>query len=123
MILDRVMFANAIMTDIKIRKGDQHLHYKLEQWKKADTFDILNNISEYVTLVQLMYSLCNVNNALSVVRNWILIQITKILAVDIDSLDLIFACSDEDDYFARFQVVFYAVRYVNKGVISKRVQK
>ena len=32
-ILYRVMFANTIMTDEKIIKGDQHLRYKLEHWK------------------------------------------------------------------------------------------
>ena len=33
--------------------------YKLEQWKKTGTFYILNNISEYVKLVQLIHSLVN----------------------------------------------------------------
>ena len=49
------MFSDAIMTDQKRRKWDQNLRYKLEHWKKIDTFDIMNNISKYVTLVQLMY--------------------------------------------------------------------
>ena len=47
-ILDKVMFANAIMTGKKGRKGDQHLCYKLEHWKKISTFDILNHISKYM---------------------------------------------------------------------------
>ena len=34
-------------------------------------YDILNNISEDVTLVQLMESLGNMNNAISVVGYWI----------------------------------------------------
>ena len=54
-ILVRWMFSDAIMTDQKRRKWDQNLRYKLEHWKKIDTFDIMNNISKYVTLVQLMY--------------------------------------------------------------------
>ena len=33
--------------------GEQHLRYKLEQLKKTGTFDIMNNISEYVRLVLL----------------------------------------------------------------------
>ena len=61
------MFANAIMTDRNIKKWDQHLHYKLEELNKIDTFDILNNISKYLILVQLIYSVGNVNNAVSVV--------------------------------------------------------
>ena len=36
-----------------------------------DPFDILNNISEYVTLVQLMDSLGNFNHAISIVGYWI----------------------------------------------------
>ena len=39
--------------------GEQYLYYKLEQWKKKGTFDIMNNINEYVNLVKLMYSVGN----------------------------------------------------------------
>ena len=31
--------------------GEKHQLYKLERWKKTGTLDIMNNISEYVTLV------------------------------------------------------------------------
>ena len=55
------------MSDKARRFGEKHICYKLEQWNKTGTFDILNNISEYVTLVQLMDSLGNVNHAVSVV--------------------------------------------------------
>ena len=48
-------------------KGEQNLQYNLRIWKKNDDFDILNEISEDVTLVQLMDSLVNVNHAMSVV--------------------------------------------------------
>ena len=40
-------------------------------WKKNDNFDILNNISEYVTLVNLMESLVNLNHAISIVGHCI----------------------------------------------------
>ena len=53
------------------RKIEDHTCYKLEQWKKTGTFDILNNISEYVTLVQLMDSVVNANHKFSVVGEWI----------------------------------------------------
>ena len=52
-------------------KGDQNLRYNLTIWKKNDAFDILNDISENVTLVQLIYSLGNVNFATSIVGRWI----------------------------------------------------
>ena len=39
--------------------------------RKIGTFDIMNNISEHFTLLQLMDSLGNVNNAVSVVGMWI----------------------------------------------------
>ena len=40
-------------------------------WRKNDAFDILNDISENVTLVKLMDSIGNVNNDISIVGNWI----------------------------------------------------
>ena len=40
-------------------------------WKKNYAFDILNDISEDVTLVQLTESPGNVNHAISIVGNWI----------------------------------------------------
>ena len=70
-IPDRIEFENASMTDEARKKGDQHLCYKMEQWKKNGTFDIMNNITEYVTLVQLMDSVGNVNHAVSVVGEYI----------------------------------------------------
>ena len=46
-ILDNIVFENAIMTDESRYFRNQHLRHKLEQWKKSDTFDILNNISKF----------------------------------------------------------------------------
>ena len=39
----------------------------MKMWRKNDAFDILKNISEYVTLVQLMDSLVNMNHDISIV--------------------------------------------------------
>ena len=39
--------------------------------EENDAFDILNYISEYVTLVQLMKTLVNVNRGISLVGHWI----------------------------------------------------
>ena len=54
-----------------INKGEKSLHYKLEKWNKSGTFDIMNNISKHITLVQLMHSLGNMNHTVSVVWKWI----------------------------------------------------
>ena len=48
-------------------KGENHLRYNMKIWNKNDAFYILKNISEYVTLVQLMDSLGDVNHAISIV--------------------------------------------------------
>ena len=51
------------MTNRRKIKGDQNLRYNLTIWKKNDAFDILNDIRDNVTLVQLMDSIGNVNRA------------------------------------------------------------
>ena len=52
-------------------KGEQNLKYNRTIWKKNDAFDILNDISEDVTLVQLMDSLGNLNHDISIVGHLI----------------------------------------------------
>ena len=47
------------------------LQYNLKIQNNNYDFDILNSISEDVTLVHLMESLVNVNHAISVVGYWI----------------------------------------------------
>ena len=66
-----IHFANSIMTNRMKIKGEHNLRYNLKVWKKNDAFGIINNVSEYVTLVQLMDSLGNVNHAISILRYWI----------------------------------------------------
>ena len=51
-------------------KGEQHLRYNINKWEKGD-FDILNDISENVTLLQLMDTLGNMNHSISIVGYWI----------------------------------------------------
>ena len=48
-------------------KGEQNLIYNMTIWRVNDSFGILNDISENVTLVQLMDPLGNVNHAISIV--------------------------------------------------------
>ena len=65
--MSRINFSNTMMKNrIKI-KGEQNLQHNLKIRKKNNDFDILNDISEDVTLVQLMDSLGNVNHAIIVV--------------------------------------------------------
>ena len=52
-------------------KGKPIVYYILSKYKKKVSYDILADISEHVTLVQLMDSLGNVNHAISVVEYWI----------------------------------------------------
>ena len=86
----------------------------MEHWKKIGTFDILNNFIKHVTLVQIMDSVGNVNHSVSVFGKWIFdSNCQQYFPLNIYSLNLMCACSDEDDYFEKFQVVHYAVRYVN----------
>ena len=53
------------------KKGDHCIHYKIKKWKIEDNFEILNNISEYVTLVQFMDTVGKVNHSVSIDGNWI----------------------------------------------------
>ena len=62
-----IHFANDIMLIHKINKGEAKVHYKLMKYKNMGEYEILEDISENVTLVQLMDSLGNVNHAISVV--------------------------------------------------------
>ena len=48
-------------------KGETKVHYSLIKYKKKGPYKILEDISENVTLVQLLYSYRNLNYALSVV--------------------------------------------------------
>ena len=86
----RIHFANYIMKNRRKLKCEQNLQYNLTIWKKNDDFDILNYISEDVTLVQLMDSLGNVNNAISIVGYWIFdSNYNKSLFLTQESLDII----------------------------------
>ena len=51
--------------------GKQKVYYSLRKYKKKGSYDILIEISENVTLVQLMDYLENLSHAISVVEYWI----------------------------------------------------
>ena len=54
---NRIYFSNYIITNMIHIKGEQRLRYNMKICRKKDSFDVTKNMSEYVTLVQLMDSL------------------------------------------------------------------
>ena len=68
---NRIHFASEMMQNRKRNKGEPRVHYSLERYRQKGEYDIFNDITANVTLVQLMDSLGNVNHAISVVGSWI----------------------------------------------------
>ena len=96
------------------KKVEQHLNYMIKQWEIKGSFDILNYITEHVTLFQLVDTVGDVNHAVIISGNWIFdSNYNKSLPLAILSLDLICSSLDGDEMFAKSETVFYAVRYVN----------
>ena len=80
--------------------------------EENDDFYILNDISEDLTLVQLVDSLGNMNNAISVVGYWIFdSNYEKALCLTHELLDIICSTPIEEELVATFISEFYAVRY------------
>ena len=76
-------------------------------------YEVLEDISVNVTLVQLMDSLGNVNHAISVVGSWIFdSNYEKALVLNKASLDMICAPSVGEEQAAKFEKVYYSVRYI-----------
>ena len=70
------------------------MYYSLSRYKKKGYCDILIDISEHFTLVQLMDFLVNVNHAIGVVGYWIFdSNYEKLFVLNRESLDMIFAPS------------------------------
>ena len=59
------------MKDYVCNTVDKRLRYNINQWGKRGNFDILYDISENVTFVQLMYTVSNVNHSVNIVGYWI----------------------------------------------------
>ena len=64
---NRIDFANGIMKNVTKLKCEPRIYYSQRRYKRMGSYDILTDISEQVTLVQLINSLVNVNHAISVV--------------------------------------------------------
>ena len=121
-VRNRINFATDIMQNKKRNKGETMVHYSLEKYKKKGEYDILKDISANVTLVQLMDSLGNVNHAISVVGSWIFdSNYERALVLNKESLDMICAPSIVEEQAARFEKVYYAVRYIlNEAKLNKK---
>ena len=81
--------------------------------------DILTDISEHVTLLQLMDNLVNMNNAISVVGYWIFDSNYKTaLVLKRKNLDMICALSVGEKQVAVFDTVFtkVSVHFLNNGL-------
>ena len=116
-----IHFATDIMQNKKRNKGETRVHYSLMKYKKKGEYDILENISANVTLVQLVDSLGNVNHAITVVGSWIFeSNYERALVLNKESLDMICAPSIGEEQAARFENVYYAVRYIlNEAKLKK----
>ena len=63
---NRIYFANSILKNEKKLKGKQRVYDSLRIYKNMGSYDILTDISEYVSLVHFMDYFDNVNHAISV---------------------------------------------------------
>ena len=59
------------MLEKEQNKREQRCRYNIAQWKVKGRYEIINDTSENFTLVQLMYTVGNVNNAAIIVGYWI----------------------------------------------------
>ena len=96
-------------------KGEQQCRYKLVHWNNKGSFDIFNDISYHVTLVQLRDTDENDNHTVSITVSWIYYSNYK-RALTFIKESLISICSpskDEKCMYAKFKDVFYDVGYEN----------
>ena len=93
----------------------------MNKYKHKGCFDLLNYISEHATLVQVIYSLCNLNHALSVVGYCIFeSNYEKSLVLNRELLDIICDPSVGEEQFSKFEIFIYAVRYIRLTAQLKR---
>ena len=103
-----------------MKKGGQQLCYTFECCKNSGLFDILNDISKYVTLVQLLDKFGDVSNAVSIARNWIFYSnLQKSTFIGKIIIGYYFSFDDDYDSHTYFKEVYYAVFYINPKPILK----
>ena len=80
------------------------------KYNNMGSYDIMTDICEHVTLVQLMDYLGNVNHAISVVGYWIFDSNYKnSLVLNREPLDMICAPSVGEEQVSEFETVFNSV--------------
>ena len=93
------------------------MYYGTKKYKPRGYFDILNDISEHVTLVQLMDSLGNVNHDTSVVGYWVFDSNNeKALVLNRESLNMTCSTSVGEEQVATFETFFNAMKYTRLTV-------
>ena len=118
---NRIDFANEIMLNRKINKGEARVNYKLIKYKNKGDYKILEDLRANITLVQLIDTLWIVNHAISVVGSWIFdSDYERALVLNKASLDMICAPSVGEEQAAIFEKVYYAVRYIFNGAQLKK---
>ena len=91
-------------------KGEPRVYYSPSKYKKKDFYDIPTGIREHVTLFHLIYSLDNVNHAISVFWYWIFGSNYKgELIPNREPLDMIFTPYVGDEEVTKFETLFAAV--------------
>ena len=101
------------MLNRKRNKGETRVHYKLMKYKKMSEYKLLEDISANVTLVQLMDLLGNVNHSIIVVGSWIFdSNYERSLVLNKALLDMICDPYVGEEQAAKFEKVYYAVRYI-----------
>ena len=56
---------------LKINKTKQIIVYKIDNCKVKGKFEIINDINENFTLINLVDAVVNINHSVSIVGNWI----------------------------------------------------
>ena len=118
---NRIDYTNDILKNKRRHEVEVRMHYNLIKYKNMHEYNILEDISANVTLVQLMDSLGNVNHAISVFGNWIFeSNYEKALFLNRASLDMICAPYVGEGQAAKFELVFTAVRYIFSATKLKK---
>ena len=68
---NRIDFENDVLKNQRRVKDDQVLYYNIKKYKQKGYFDILNGISEHITMVKLMDYPGNGYHDIIVVGYWI----------------------------------------------------
>ena len=72
-----IKFARDVITDHVRNKGEKRCRYKIFQWRIKGSFDIFNDISDHIMLIQLRDTSGNFNHVVSITGCRIFFPIIK----------------------------------------------